>query len=254
MKSIKIYGERNTGTSYLSQLIKKNIKCKILLSRIPFLLQKFQKLIPKNNEYFRDLYFDFDKRCLGWKHTYINDEILDQINNYKEDLVIVTVTKNPYSWLISMFNRPYHFNYDNINTKSFEEFLNNKWRCVKRENSPKDYIKNPIELWNMKNNSYLSLSDKTERQIIHIKYENILADYKKVIKKIVKTGGFPYEHKKTTNIIKSAKGDNKKFSDYKEYYLNESWKEKITKEQFDLINNHINQTLMEKFNYSYINE
>ena len=252
MKSIKIYGERNTGTTYLSKLIDNNIKCRILLSKAPLWLRKFQWIIPNNNEYIRDLYFNFNKKCLGWKHTYINDEILNQINNYKDNLLIITVTKNPYSWLISMFNRPYHFN--DYNTRTFEKFLNNKWTCVKRENSPKNLINNPIELWNMKNQSYLNLLETTNHQIINIKYEDILSDYKRIIKEIVNTGSFQYKKNMITNVIKSAKGDNKKFSDYKEYYLNKSWKEKITKDQFYFINNHLNQSLMKKFNYKYINE
>ena len=61
MKFIKIYGERNTGTTYLTGLIRRNIVCKVVKSRPPFWLRKIHKLIPNNNEILRDLYFSIRK-------------------------------------------------------------------------------------------------------------------------------------------------------------------------------------------------
>ena len=257
MKFVKIYGERNTGTTYLSKLINKNIESEILKSRPPFLLRKIQKMIPNDNEYIRDLYFSINRKNLGWKHAYIDANIMKEYKKYKNKLLIITVTKNPYSWLLSMFNRPYHSVY-NANKfteeQTFEEFLLHEWKCLKRENSPEAILKNPIELWNIKNDSYLKISDNTKYTVVNIKYENILIDYEKVLMELANSVNLKFSSSEVRNVVKSAKGDGSNYYDYKKYYLNEEWKEKINNYQYEIINTHLNPLVMEAFNYKLISE
>jgi len=257
MKFVKIYGERNTGTTYLSKLINENIECKLIKSRPPFWLRKIQKMIPNNNEVLRDLYFSINKNNLGWKHAFVDEKLFESTNINRNDLFIVTITKNPYSWLLSMFQRPYHSAY-NANKygreQTFEEFLLHEWKCLKRENLSEAILQNPIELWNKKNDAYLKLSDNTKYTVVNIKYENILMDYKKVLMELANSSSLKLSSSELRNIVKSAKGDVSNFSDYKKYYLNEEWKEKINNYQYEIINYHLNPLVMEAFNYKLIND
>ena len=68
---IKIYGERNTGTSYLEQLIVRNLNVDSLRGGIP---RSIRRLFP-NSEYARDWYFRATRsRNLGWKHALVPSE------------------------------------------------------------------------------------------------------------------------------------------------------------------------------------
>jgi len=256
MKFVKIYGERNTGTTYLAKLINENIECKIIKSRPPFWLRKIQKMIPNNNEILRDLYFSIKKNNLGWKHAFVDESILEYTNINRKDLFIVTITKNPYSWLLSMFRRPYHSTFDAKKygrEQTFEEFLLQEWTCLKRENSPRNSLQNPIELWNLKNNAYIKLSEHANYKVTNIKYENILMDYKKILIELTNSANLKLARCEVRNVVKSVKGDVQKFCDYKKYYLNEEWRVKITNHQYEIINRHLDPLIMEAFKYKIIN-
>ena len=256
MKFIKIYGERNTGTTYLTGLIRRNIVCKVVKSRPPFWLRKIHKLIPNNNEILRDLYFSIRKNNLGWKHAFVNEKLFEPIQRNQNDFLILTLTKNPYSWLLSMYRRPYHSS-NNLKIhgteQTFEDFLSHEWTCLKRENSPKILLQNPIELWNLKNDAYLKLSNKTNYKAINIKYENVLIDHKKVLKELAKTANLKFVKSEIENVFKSAIGDASNFSDYNKFYLNDEWIEQISDYQFEMINRHLNISMMKKYEYKLIN-
>ncbi len=157
-KLIKIYGERNTNTNYLSKLIALNLVAKEVPGTVPSTIMEIQKLLP-GNEFVRDVYFYFTyKKNLGWKHTLVLPQ--KELNKYQlvdSNLFFLTITKNPYSWLLSLYRNPYHQYFDN--RQSFEFFLKSQWKSVKRDNTKK-VLRNPIELWNIKNKSYLQLDKK----------------------------------------------------------------------------------------------
>ena len=151
-KQIKLYGERNTGTNYLSKLIELNLNAEQIPGVAPASVQKIQQALP-GKELIRDIYFQYSyKKNLGWKHTHVKP--------YKQtsrNLAFLTLTKNPYAWLLSLHRNPYHQHY--TRKPSFKDFLQQPWRTVRRDNL-KHTIKNPIELWNLKNQSYLQLEKK----------------------------------------------------------------------------------------------
>lgn len=58
-KRVKIYGERNTNTNYLSQLIGLNLKAEEIPGVVPARIMALQRRLP-GNELVRDLYFFFN--------------------------------------------------------------------------------------------------------------------------------------------------------------------------------------------------
>lgn len=97
MMLIKIYGERNTGTNYLE---------KLLWNHLPDLeLQKNEKFSIMPSSIL--LSHEEDLKQLGWKHRLLDANFLELLNIEKNNLLILTLTKNPYSWLLSLHKRPY---------------------------------------------------------------------------------------------------------------------------------------------------
>jgi len=143
--TIKLYGERNTGTNYLESLIKRNLYVTMLRGDAHPLVQFVSPWL----EWPRDLFFSFTARNnLGWKHAVAVGSEQLQAWNATESIFFITITKNPYSWLLSMQRRPYHLS-NKSKAGSFEKFLQTPWRAVGRENYA-GWFETLIDLWNLK--------------------------------------------------------------------------------------------------------
>ena len=172
---------------------------------------------------------------------------VEQLIKYKitqGNLSFITITKNPYSWLLSLYEHPYHqqwgFNPD------FDSFLLLPWSTVRRENSPKEF-KNPIEMWNIKNRAYLEL--KRKFPTIDLKYENLLLDPEQEIIRIKELFSLAIKIQYFHNIEKSTKGDQKDFQFFQSYYLEERWRDNLSSKSIQTINEYLDFSLMEQFGY-----
>ncbi len=241
---VKLYGERNTGTNYLSQLLERNLQVILLPGTIPSWLQ----WISPRMEWPRDLYFalTFSKN-LGWKHRMApTPEELANFANDIKSVCFVTVTKNPYSWLLSLYRRPYH-NYSRM--PSFEEFLQRPWPTVRREGHPEPFP-NPVVIWNEKNRSYVNLS--AYASCLNLRYEDLVLNPESTIEKIASHFALSRKSPTFLNVEESTKGDRQTFSEYQEYYLRERWREKLTPQAIALINRHLDLSLLSHFGYSLL--
>ena len=256
-KYVKIYGERNTGTNYLMKLIKLNFNVKVFRGIEPlylfmwpyffyFMFPPLYKKIPFGR-WIIDNYFKLSlPKNLGWKHSMISSDVLKSIDNFSGMVFFVTITKNPYSWLLSLHNRPYHTQdkYD-----SFEEFLIKPWVTWSRDNYYKNF-KNPIEMWNIKNKSYIDLSKKYN--VKNIRYEDLLNDFNSLLSKLSDFFDIDKKFDSFKNVGKSTKGDKKDFDFYKNYYLNELWKDKLSDDSIDIINSILDESVLDFFGYKKI--
>ena len=123
--SLKIFGERHTGTNALNLFIRENFDL-------------------------RSKYYDF----LGWKHR-LAPKKSEWVKHDTSNTLFIFLFRNPYSWLRSMYREPYYHHYLKINDRSFEEFL---------KFSIEDY-ENAICLWNQKNESYLRMSREVKHSL-----------------------------------------------------------------------------------------
>ena len=100
IKYIKIFGERNSGTNYLEKIISQNCNDIKILGSLKG----------------------------GWKHGFPNLESFaidnNETFNYKNTLFIFII-RDLQSWIVSMYNRPYHIN---KKSKNINDFLNEKWK------------------------------------------------------------------------------------------------------------------------------
>ena len=246
-KLIKVYGERNTNTNYMSKLIELNLNIKEIPGVVPPAILKMQKILP-GNELIRDMYFHLTyRKNLGWKHARVKS--MDKLNNYKlvnSDLIFLTITKNPYSWLLSLYRRPYHQYYSK--KPDFETFLRHPWRAIGRDNAG-SMLKSPIELWNIKNNSYLQLNDKNT---INITTESIFENPDSIIDNISRQFQIKRKSDVFINFERSTKDKSKDTHFYRDYYLTEKWQDELTSDAIAIINETVDKKLMSHFGYSIL--
>jgi hypothetical protein len=201
-----------------------------------------------DNEAARDLYFRFTyRRNLGWKHAIAPTS--QQVQALGMDQVVfVTLTKNPYAWLLSLYRRPYHHRSE---TQSLATFVQTAWPTVKRENYAGPCA-NPVVLWNEKNRSYLNLA-RSGACACNLRYEDVLRDPASVVTGIAKTYDLPPTQSQFSNVTQSTKGEpGKKFDDYRCYYLQEQWRSKLDAEVLALINIDLDEDVVTRLGYTMI--
>ena len=199
-------------------------------------------------EAIRDLYF----RCtypsnLGWKHSMVKErkEIEKAL---KGDLSVgfLTLSKNPYSWLLSMHRRPYHQYYGE--KPKFEDFIKSPWKTLGRENSQASFA-NPVEMWNKKNAAYLGLNGENT---INLTSEGLSEGPELVIERISKTFSIERKSANFVNYGSSTKGTDMKSDDYREYYLKEKWRNQLSDSEISAINERLDLSVMEALAYAVI--
>tara|TARA_B100000575_G_C23035720_1_gene596205 strand:- start:396 stop:1022 length:627 start_codon:yes stop_codon:yes gene_type:complete len=123
--SVKIFGERHTGTNALSLFLRENFNLKFK-------------------------YYEF----LGWKHR-LAPKKAEWIKHHTGNVLFIFLFRNPYTWLKSMYKEPYYHHYLKINDRSFEEYIR----------FPIEDYENSICLWNQKNDSYLRMSKEVSHSL-----------------------------------------------------------------------------------------
>ena len=126
INSIKVFGERHTGTNAIGYFVGKNFNLKFL-------------------------HYDF----LGWKHRLAPKK--DEWSKFDvQNCLFIFCIRNPYSWIQAMHREPYYDHYPKVKDLSLQEFV---------QFSIEDY-ENCIEMWNQKNESYFRMSNEVPNSII----------------------------------------------------------------------------------------
>jgi len=238
---IKIYGERNTGTNYLSKLINLNLHAIQIEGIAPQKILKLQKLAP-GKELIRDLYFQLSfNKNLGWKHSCINSYKLKNSILYKKNSpAIITLTKNPYAWLLSLYRNPYHQHYRK--KPDFKTFLLQPWKTVLRDKLQSN-LENPIELWNQKNSSYI------QDDYLNLTSESIIKNPEAIIDEISQKFNIQKKNNHFINYHQSTKERKKDNNYYLDYYQNEKWQQELNDEIIYIINQSLDKKVLKHFGY-----
>lgn len=243
---IKLYGERNTGTNYVSALIALNVAARQVPGVIPDGVRRVHQTLP-GREWVRDLYFACTGwHNLGWKHGLARTpkQLARASRRRRGALAFVTITKNPYAWLISLHRRPYHPTH--LGDLDFEAFLTTPWRTVGRDNMHRVTLGSPVELWNAKNRSYLALAPAST---LNTTYETTIHDPQAFIANVVEKFGTRRVTTSFRNHEVSTKDHTKDFGFYRDYYLNERWKDQLTDAAIAAINRRLDHDLVSRFGY-----
>ncbi len=179
---------------------------------------------------------------LGWKRRIAPSE--DEISRDLFDKVIfVCLVKNPYSWLLSMHRRPKK--HEELQNLTFSDFIRTSFG---------DY-KNPVQLWNIKNQSYLDFQAIAPKTHL-FRYEKVLAKPQESLNNLSEKFQINktfHWFKDITRKISSDRGVTRK-SFHKEYYLRKAWRHDIKVEDIRFINGELKKDLVDKLNYSILGE
>jgi hypothetical protein len=248
MPKLKIYGERNSGTTFLSRLLWLNFENRqlpgtVLARDVPFRTRLLA--IRKNwREPIADAYFACTYHSnLGWKHAMAPDSLY--LDVARKDVAFITVTKNPYSWLLSTFNRPYHAKQK---YESLQSFLAAPWQVVHRERYTRPAFQNPVHLWCEKNRSYYRLKKDAARSV-NLRYEDLLANPVAALDQIGKQFGLKRRTRAWRVIQKSTNNSDGSLTSYQKYYLHEEWKQRLDRSLISIINRDLDQDLVEALGY-----
>lgn len=231
----------------MTRLIDLNLEANQVPGVVPQYVMRLQSILP-GKERVRDIYFYLSYPFnLGWKHTCVTTpEKLKKYTQGNSDLVFITITKNPYSWLLSLYRNPYHQSYED--KPAFEDFLRTPWTTVGRDNIKKS-LNNPIELWNVKNRSYFKLNGKNA---LNLTTESLFDNSEKIIRQISHQFSIPLKNNDFKNFERSTKDQYKSGRFYREYYLGEKWKKELSQEAVSIINKSLDSHLMKHFDYSFL--
>ena len=247
-KTLKLYGERHTGTNYLSRLIAVNLDVELLVGTVPASVNLKLKNRP-GAEIVRDLYFAVTARQnLGWKHRLVDPAVLQRkAGEAPGQIAFVALAKNPYSWLLSLHRKPYHLYTRDV--PALAEFIRRPLRSVARESAPGGF-KSPMDLWNRKNLAYLELADAVPTVLL--RYEDLLDSPSSAIEQIGERFGLPRVREGFANFEASTKDSTRSYDDYRRYYLEERWRAELPGDCLEIINSAIDQNLMGRLDYRVI--
>ena len=254
-KTIKIYGERNTGTNYLESLCKLNLKCHIIDSNLPGTIRipiNFIRRIgllfgsPSLGESLRDYYFkNYMKGSYGWKHKYLSIDKGERI--FPSSLYYLIVVRHPLPWLLSMYKRPYELG---INSKKikFSEFIHTKCKVVSRECSPFLIYDNPIAVWNIKVRASLEFSKN--RNSLIVKHEELVLNPRKALEDISKASGISLIGT-FQDYNQSTKRDGRTTQEFRAAVNQAEWLKKYQRSDLDYVYSNIDKDLATELGYNF---
>lgn len=211
---IKIHGLQRTATNYIAYLLNNNLKDTEVLVNIG-----------------------------GWKHGhYCAPWTLG------EEVHVVTVVKNPYSWLVSLYNylKP---------QMPFVHFL--KRPLVVGEKSGSPYLlrsSNPVEHWNNMNYHWMSIQINYKKLFI-VSYENVLQNTDLALKNISNYFELSLqENKDNPKNRMEASNEKQHISEDAfdvSYYTNRKYLDYFNNETFSFVNQHIEPMIMQQLGYRW---
>ena len=223
---VKIYGLQRSGTNWLTFLINEN----------------FQNVRVLVNEG-------------GWKHGHYMIPW-----TMGKETHVVSLIKNPYSWLVSVYNywgpnRKKNIGPD-LRGVEFEDFVRNRYLAEKQRGIP--FLlraKNPIQHWNNMNIHWLSLRLSNKRSCF-ITYETLMENLGQSLTIVGQSLGIKpkYENKWVDNDKTFLPGDDNQWKTAdevcdREYYKNQGWKSHYTPELLEFVNSELDLDLMVQFGY-----
>ncbi len=256
--ALKIYGERNTGTNYLAALADLNLQAQVLPGRVDdgdlrtIFTRRLRRFMPglthRLHETARDRFFEATfARNLGWKHMNPDPERIGP--EALASVRFLMLVKNPYAWLLSLFQRPYHVG---AQDSDLERFLTRRLPVMEqRENlGPRPLL--PAEVWNRKMRGYARLQQAATHAVI-ARYEDFLADEAATLARVAADLGIAKRdrHVPVSEGVKREDGT-VSHRTYADYYLRECWREKLGPATLDIINETLDPEIVSLMGYEMI--
>lgn len=176
----------------------------------------------------------------AWKHA---RPVWDDAYRQKQAHVIFCV-RNPYSWALSLFRRPYH--QKGPKTKRMRDFVVQPWLTISRDNMPA-VLHSPMDLWTGKVAAYRRFAEQAEIPVKVIRFESFVASPDVELRRILAELGVPFGD--ICRVATSTKEPLRTLEEISEYYRREDWKKYLTNDVVRAINASIDWELAAQYGY-----
>jgi hypothetical protein len=226
-RQVKVFGERNTGTHALTNIIELNSASRCLPSVAKDVDPQSAKRIGsrfmtgRRREAIIDAIFARQDPLRSWKHRATN---FDDVRPFEDVLVLFTV-RHPASWLLSLWKHPYHA-LDRI-PRDIGEFLDFPWRTVERDDLARRTLR-PLDLYQEKLQANLALTQRLSAAAIahrFVRFEDLILRQEAVFRDLAPDLVAPAPV--FTEIRNSTKDPRKSLEFYASYYGEERWREEL---------------------------
>lgn len=258
-RKVKLFGERNTATRALKQMLIKADSVTLALAPDEQARAQEQRALADVTADIQDSYkFEWRRLYLDasrdtgvphdapfrlWKHAspFWHDDYAH------DDVSVIFMVRNPYSWALSMARKPYHMKAPR--TADFEQFLSRPWLSERRDNCP-ILLRSVLHLWNHKLAAYQRFAMRARNAGVRcqfIRFEDFLADPSLALGQALWVMGIPPTGLEA--VATSTKDASQRLSDLQDYYLTEGWRMRLTQATVRKVNAEINWGLADTFEY-----
>lgn len=252
---VKVFGERNTGTRALIKMLTSQPHVGLRpqgASRAPETSELHAVIEATYSGRWRKIYRDalLDTAQVAacptktWKHA---APVWDAAFTENKAHVVFCI-RNPYSWVLSLANRPYHQR--GPKPKSLLEFVTQPWLTLGRDNTA-PILRSPMALWNLKLASYGTFVKRANVPTATMKFEHFVGDPVTEVTKLLTDFDIRYENIK--KIGTSTKGSTRTQTEIAAYYRAERWKDDLTEDLVQAINRFTDWRVAEKYGYEKLN-
>jgi hypothetical protein len=246
---IKIYGERNTGTRFLHELIQQNFAVTILSPEAA--RREIAERI--RNELAGKLHLGAQTRLirriilnrlhdienhrqvsatLGWKHMRPPIEVIVK-QGFTAGTLFLVVAKHPVFWALSFHRRPYH-DYLRFKKMGFSEFIRHMFIPTDRDNVDVLYHRSPLELYAAKVDGYRELAELGVPFEL-VRYEDLLSDTSGFVQALCAKHGLPRVSDDVFVPPLSTKGDERALDDLCSLYRLDNVAQAVSHEDYEFI-------------------
>ncbi|MEE9454490.1 MAG: hypothetical protein V3V13_08940 [Paracoccaceae bacterium] len=255
-KNIKILGERNSGTNFLTAIMRGNFAVTVHtnigeLSPAQNVIFKHKMILKTlRNKFIESSYETAHIRDLatqgGWKHACVTPRFIDAFAR-PNDCHILCIVRHPLAWARSMHKNPFHA--FGLAPQDFTAFLNTPWRTRPRDELGSVTLASPLCLWREKLLSY-QCHAKTYEKLRIICYEDLVLETAKTLGKLGQI--LPRKHPDIRIPVhdpRSFVDSTERFPDYQQKARVTDFSE-LSKQTYAPFETHIGTELMDSFGYT----
>jgi hypothetical protein len=243
---VKIYGERKTGTTFLTDLMRKNFSVP-LLSGTPDrpnraererLMERVADRSSAVRRIVLDRIGDQENRralpdTLGWKHMYPPIALLQTMPNFVAGTLFLVTVKHPVYWRVSYHRRPLDY-IINCAKVDFSEFLRGPFVPTLRDGVDTPLYTSAIEFYAEKVDGYRRLCELAPRFEL-VRYENLLTDVPGFVEQLVSKHGLPRHSERPVIRETSTNHRESTFDEYRQEYRLDRVREAVSPDDYDFI-------------------
>lgn len=254
---VKVFGERNTGTRALLQMLRRSgeVTLRMAGAGSPAEQRRRAEMEARISEQFtgawRKLYMDALRDNLRhrtdplvtWKHA-----APEWHQSYADERAsVIFMVRNPYSWVLSMVRRPYHI--AGRRPAGLEELLTRPWLTQRRDNTG-ILLPDVLALWQAKLDAYRRFAVQAKAHGVNtgvLNFEAFVADPVASAKAALRNCGIPAENLRPAR--RNTKDSGQRLSEIQAYYGQEKWRADLTRGSVAMINSRMDWGLAGEFGY-----